>query len=280
MNMSLLQLIPSAGALLLQFALMRAMVTRNLKSRFPLFFNFVALETCSMFVILFVGPHLSAKTYFYTYWTFNALVMLLTFGVLFEVFINILKPFSGLIDLGKLLFGWAAAFLLIASVLTAAATTGHQSAKICAAILLLERSVGLMQCGLLMLLLMFENRLNLSWRSQSMSIALALGISAAVDLISSLLRESVPFVAGRVDTANAYIYCGMWAFMLVMFSIPQPERKTVQDSPTRLIFQRWNDTLLATPFAMQSSLASASMDSFLPNVERTVERVMARKMTH
>ncbi len=48
---------------------------------------------------------------------------------------------------------------------------------------------------------------------------------------------------------------------------------------SKLIFQRWNEVLVSTPFG--SSAATASMghlDSFLPNVEQTVDRVMARKM--
>ncbi len=279
MNMSLLQLIPSAGALLLQVALLRIMAKRKLKARFPWFFHFVGLEAITLFTVLVLGPHLGAKVYFYTYWGLNALLMVLAFGVLFEVFVNTLKPFSALIDLGKLLFLWAAGFLLVASVLTAMATSGHQALKICAAITLIERSVGLMQCGLLGLFLLFEKRLGLSWRNNGMAVALALGTSAALDLICSFASERMPAYSSALTTVDTFSYFAVFAFLLVIFALPQPDRKTVQDVPTRLIFQRWNDTLLATPFAMQSNLAMASMDSFLPNVERTVERVMARKMT-
>lgn len=82
-----------------------------------------------------------------------------------------------------------------------------------------------------------------------------------------------------MSTFDAFSYMATFGFWLVIFALPEPARKTVQDSPMRLVFQRWNDTLLSTPFAGQNNLAMASMDSFLPNVERTVERVMARKMT-
>lgn len=278
MNMSLQQLIPSAGALLFQIALLRIFVKRNLKARFPVFFYFLGLEALTLVTVLVIGPHLPSKVYFYVYWGLNALLMVLTFGVLFEVFVNTLKPFSGLIDLGKLLFAWAAGFLLIASVLTAIATTGHQSEKLCAAMNLVARSVGLMQCGLLFLFLLFEKRLGLSWRNNGMTIALALGTSAALDLISSLVSERVPAWSSALSTFDAFSYMAVFGFWLVMFAIPEPARKSVQDSPMRLIFQRWNDTLLSTPFVSQNNLAMASMDSFLPNVESTVERVMARKM--
>jgi cyanate permease len=112
-----------------------------------------------------------------------------------------------------------------------------------------------------------------------MVIALAFGTSAASDLVSSLVSERVPAWSSALSTFDTYSYMAVFGFWLVMLALPEPARKTVQDSPMRLVFQRWNDTLLSTPFAGQSNLAMASMDSFLPNVERTVERVMARKMT-
>jgi hypothetical protein len=45
-----------------------------------------------------------------------------------------------------------------------------------------------------------------------------------------------------------------------------------------LIFQRWNEALIS--YQHGGDLAFAPSESFLPSVERTVERVMARKMTN
>lgn len=280
MSMSLFQWIPSIGAFLLQIALLVVLKQRKLKAGLPIFFNFVVLQAISLLVLFVMSPRLGSMSYFYTYWTLNALMMIVTFGVLFEVFVHTLKPFSALIDLGKLLFTWAAGFLLIGSVLTAAATSGNHSMKICAAITLLERSVALMQCGLLLLLMLFENRLGLSWRNHGMSIALALGITAAMELVLSVVGEKVTAWGPILNNIDGCVYFAMWSFWFVMFWLPQPERKTAQDSPTKLIFQRWNDVLAGTPIVSQPQYALAGADSFLPSVERTVERVMARKMVN
>jgi hypothetical protein len=55
-------------------------------------------------------------------------------------------------------------------------------------------------------------------------------------------------------------------------------RGNVLDSPRRLIFQRWNEALLTHTVRGEMAFASGGMDSFLPGVEQTVDRVLARKI--
>jgi len=62
-----------------------------------------------------------------------------------------------------------------------------------------------------------------------------------------------------------------WAYSL---TYKTQKKIALMESPSRLIFQRWNESLGSYGFG-----DFATTDSFLPNVERTVERVMARKMT-
>src|SRR2546423_2933675 len=138
-----------------QLAVLATMVTLKYRIQFPFFFNFI------LFNLLWAAAnplfvYLKPIQYFYVYWIASALSTFLAFGVLYEVFIYILKPYSALVDLGRLLFRWAILFLAMASVFTAIATTGSQSTRICGAIQHLSLSAQLMQCGLLMLLLLFE----------------------------------------------------------------------------------------------------------------------------
>jgi hypothetical protein len=201
--------------------------------------------------------------------------MLVAFAVLFEVFISMLKPFSALIDLGRMLFAWAAGFLLLASALTAIATNGHSVDKICGAIALFERSVQLMQCGLLLLFVLFQSKLGLSWRSRGMCVALGLGIFAAVDLMSEVVRNKYPGMSAGTEIANACFYVLNWGFWAIAFLIPEPEISSAQDSPKRLILQRWNEALVS--YGYGESAATSTVESFLPGIEKTVDRVMARK---
>jgi hypothetical protein len=79
--------------------------------------------------------------------------------------------------------------------------------------------------------------------------------------------------------AGIAVYLGWY----ICFSLPQPALRTAQDSPTRLILQRWNEVLVDTPLLGNKTTADvtvAPVESFLPGVEKTVERIMASKMTH
>lgn len=243
--------------------------------RFFSFYNAAAVVVCVVGVIGYVRSCCIGDGYQYLFWVLNAVLIILEFTVMYEVFANTVKPYSALMDLGRMLFRWVALFLLIGATMTAFATVGPQNAKLYAAVALVERSMRLMQCGLLLLFFLFERRLGLSWRSPSISIALGLGTSASFGLILSYLREHFPaawFTLGILDNAS---YLGIVAFWAVCLALPQPERKSVLDSPSRLIFQRWNEALMATPFVERN--ATASVESFLPGIEKTVDRVMARK---
>jgi hypothetical protein len=268
-----------------QVAILRILSRRNLRSDFRLFFTYNAsvvlmtMITVVSYIRFCCGGNQDGSgsdTYFYIYWTMNALLMMLEFGVMYEVFTNIVKPYSALIDLGRMLFRWAGAFLLIGALFVAAATVGPHSTKLFAAVTLMERSLRLIQCGFLLLFFLFERKLGLSWRSPSVSIALGLGTSAATGLIVSYMRDhySAAVSLGLLDNVA---YLAIVVFWAVCLALPQPERKSALDSPARLIFQRWNEALQTTPLAQDRSTALASVESFLPGIEKTVDRVMARK---
>jgi len=83
---------------------------------------------------------------------------------------------------------------------------------------------------------------------------------------------------GAINLLDNFSSTAIVVFWAVCLYLPEPQKRNVLDSPAKLIFQRWNEALMATPFASQGGAMVAQMDSFLPSVERTVERVMARKM--
>jgi hypothetical protein len=256
---------------------LRILDRRKLRSEFPVFYRYSLF--CGVGTLITIIPYLFfCPQYFYIYWVLTPITMLLEFGVLYELLVNALKPYSALIDLGKMLFRWAAVFLIMAALLTAFATTGSGSNRLVAAAQLLERTVRLMQCGLLLLFLGLEKRLGLSWRTHSMSIALGLGVYAAVDLSATYLISRAPAQSNAFQMVATLVYLGaasLWAYSLAK---PEPARGNVLDSPRRLIFQRWNEALLTHSVRGEMAFAGSGMESFLPGVEQTVERVLARKI--
>jgi hypothetical protein len=249
----------------------------HLRSKFPFFFNYISLYI----VIACIG--LAAYLYnctisYYVSWVLGSLMMLLEVAVIYEVLAATLKSYSALVDLAKILFRWAAAFLLLTGLVTALATNGQEATKMEAALTVVEHCIRLMQCGLLLFLLVFENRLGISWRNHGVAIALGLGVYAGVDLIASY----VPLLPQRTfDFITGVAYLGSLALWGCILTLREPAPKSVLDMPSRLIFQRWNEALLATPLvARKNQPAFTPVESFLPGVEQTVERVMARKMMH
>ena len=266
-------------AFLLQVCLLTLLAKNKLRSQFPAVFNLIAFNTIAT-IAFQISARWFAHEYFYIYRCATAISILLCFWVLYAVFVTILKPYDALIDLGKMLFRWASVFLLLAGLVTAISTSGSPTNKVCAVIMLLERCVQLMQCGMLMLLLAFASRLGLSWRSHGMGFGLGIGTFAAWDLAVSYLGTHFPAQQHIFNVANGLVSVGLygyWAFALIL---PAPQRKTVLDSPSRLIFQRWNEGLMSSPLVNNNQLALSPVDSFLPGVERTVDRVLARKMSH
>ncbi|MGE5325299.1 MAG: hypothetical protein ACM3SW_20695 [Actinomycetota bacterium] len=249
------------------------------RKELPIFSSYLVLG--SFVLLLGTVGYLCTKCtqYFYIYWVMNFLYVALEFGVMYEIFVNALKPYSALIDLGKMLFLWASAFLLIVAAITAITTTGANQTRLVASAAVLERSLRLIECGLLMLFFFFEKRLGLSWRSPSVSIALGLGVYAATDLGFSYLKVQIPGQIGVIDVLYSLVFFAVLSFWGYCLLRPETERTNVLDSPNRLILQRWNEALISYSYG-DGGGTMATVDSFLPNVEKTVERVMARKMTN
>jgi hypothetical protein len=268
----------AAIAALVQLLVARILVKRKLRSEFTIFFTYC----CFGIVIVAVGmagyAFSSNSQYFYVYWVLSFLYMALEFGIMYEIFVNALKPYSALIDLGKMLFRWAGVFLLFAAVLTAMATSGSTSNKCLCAVALVERSMRLMQCGFLLLFFFLERRLGLSWRNHNATIAIGMGATAAMDLSVSYLSTHYPGWGSGLSMVNSVFYIGVLLFWASALALPEPGRKSVLDSPSRLIFQRWNEALLTYSARGDFALATGSVNSFLPNVEQTVDRVLARKI--
>lgn len=264
----------------LQLLIITTLIRKKLHAKFPIFVGYVSFLFLGNFALIGLSTRTSPVHYFAFYWTFGAISMILGLGIIYEVFLNVLRSFPELLDFSKMLFRGAAAFLLMASFLTAFATLGPSSAKICAAINLFSNTVELMQCGLLLLIILFQSRLGLSWRSPAICIAMVVGCYALLDMGSTILLQKSPAWRTAIEETLLVLDVLLYATLLVVIHVSDASRKVIQEAPARLILQRWNEVLLSTPLVARRSdeLAFAPVDSFIPGVEKTVERVLSRKM--
>ncbi len=171
----------SASAI--QLGVLVVMLKRGLHREYPYFFNYTMLRVLSD-VILFIVHNQSYTLYYFSYWVSAALSALLSFAVLYEIFQQAFRPYEALRDLGLILFRWSALVILLVAGMWAV-TSGHpaQEGSITNAILLAERSVRLMQCGLVFFLLLFSEYLGISRRNLLFGIALGFGLFASVNML-------------------------------------------------------------------------------------------------
>lgn len=175
------------------------MYTRRLHKDFPLFFLYTLYETLE-FLLLF-GIHLIAPTrgtlYQYVFMAALAGSTVLRFGIIQEIFNNVLQDHPRLEVLATASTRWLTGLLLLVAFLSAVYSSGTISDNLMAGVALFSRSVAITQAGLLLSLFLFSRMFGLSWRNFSFGIALGFGILASTDLAVWALRltdSNVPFV--------------------------------------------------------------------------------------
>ena len=248
----------------LALAVVVTMVRRKLRQEFPFFFSYAAFQVVSVPLHFAVYQWGSYADYFYAYWATSALGIGLGLAVLFEIFQHAFRPYAALRGLASMLFRWAALVLLLVAVITALAAPSGQK-PIITAILSLERSIRMMQCGLLILMLFFSPQLGLSWRSHLFGITAGFGGYAAVSLTLVSLRAQLGIPS---DSTYSLINSGAYTFAaLTWFAYllaPEPARQAVRVQP---VPDQWD-------FALQGIGRTQPPDSFLSNMEKTVDRVL------
>lgn len=239
------------------------MFRRKLHKEYPLFFAFATFQIAD-FAIGFTTYHLSQKLYFYAYWTLAAVGLAMGFGVLYEVFTAVFRPFANLREFGGVLFRWAALVLSAAALLMAASSGSFPGWHVAAVILNGVRSVEVMQCGLVLLMLLCSAYLGITLRHRIFGIALGFGVIAAADLIivavfAKFGMESYTFF--QVTRMAAYNFSAL-LWLGYIYSGELERQPTKQFSRA----EQWNYALAT---AINPSIDSPS----LPRIEDTVERV-------
>lgn len=219
---------------------------RGLIRKFPAFSSYLAfhiIETVTAFVILNRFGRAS-WAYFYQYWILQAIGFGLRFAVIYEIFYHLLKPYEGLRRASTLVFRWVGVVLLVIAIGVAIAGPSNEPAWAVAGAVVAERSINVVQCGLLVLLFLFASYFALTWRNYVFGIALGFGVIAAVELLASALAtQSALFASGvfnllpRISYDLAVI---IWVAYLVS---PEPSRIELKALPQHDL-EKWNQELL------------------------------------
>lgn len=254
------------GAAMMQMVIAFAMLRRKLNSEYPFFFSYTIFQVINAFALFGVYRWAeSPLAYYYTYWTSTAIGILISFGVIQEVFFNAFKPYEALRDLSTMLFRWSAAVLILVSGVAVIVTGSDSIGEVSTWITGVGRSVRLMQCGMVIFLILFTKYLGVSPRHFLFGVAAGYGFYASVNMVTVmiLLRFSL-FTELTLSVINSMSYniaVGMWLFYVLA---PQADRRKVEIVPQS---DKWN-------FALAGVLNVEGNDGFLTGMERTVDRLL------
>ena len=253
------------GGTLMQLGVLVAMYRRGLHRDYPYFFNYTLLQVLSE-PILFVIQRHSYTLYYWGYWSSIALSALVSFAVLQEIFHDAFRPYEALRDLSVILFRWSALVVLLVGVMWAiSAAQATRLDAITSGILLAQRSVRLMQCGLVFFLLLFSEYLGISRRHLVFGIALGFGIFASVSMLFAAAASHGTFVHAsvlrQINSAAYTVAVMIW----LGYTALAPARSRVAVASARS--KDWN-------YALEDARVHPPVDSLLDTMDRTVERLL------
>ena len=249
----------------LEVSLVGIMLWRRLHRTFPVFFAYVVFQVLNFLVLFPIYRFGSTTAYFYAYWISLAISLAIGFKVIHEIFLDVFRPYHTLKDLGTVLFKWAALVMLLVAAVVTASSQGGTDSPLVQAVIIGQRCVRVIQCGLVLFLLVFSRYLGVSWRQHGFGIALGLGGFATVDLVALALFSSGQIHAHTVSLVSTTTY----TFAILVWIGYASVKTASRDSSVNLLMpQRWDQGLgdLRNPVAD---------DSLIPMFERMVDRAFS-----
>jgi len=215
--------------------------------------------------------------YFFGYFAMYVVSAVLLFFVCIEVFRSALAAFPSIAKLAIVIFRWAAVVSAIVS-LTSVSYVNRGIFVVADVSYALMRSVSVLELCLLAFLCLTMNALRLSARDMAFGIALGFGVMSASDFVIAswinrvrTANDPVQFVAELLVLAAL----GIW---ITYSLLPEPPQRPVL-MPANSTIYRWNEIASALGHTgTKVAIQQPANNFFLSDVERVVEKVLARNM--
>jgi len=233
--------------LLLVLALL--MWRRQLHKQYPVFMIFAlvtAVEQLTLYAADII-PSVRATTWWYLLWTGLLVEALIKFAVIGEIFGALFGRYPSLAKLGKLLISGVGVALVLLATVAAAYTPKNNTHWIISGAPLLEQTIYMIECGLIVFLFVFAAYFKLHWSRPSFGIALGLGISACVHLATWALMANAGFAVKYRDAVNflnmaTYNVCVLIWFYYILFPGKNVYRPRGPSLPEHRL-EVWNEEL-------------------------------------
>ncbi|MGD0793056.1 MAG: hypothetical protein ABR920_14920 [Terriglobales bacterium] len=237
---------------------------RKLHKQFFVFFLFLLAQVAN-FAVIFPLWLSGNGTYFWLFWLGEAVNAVLGFKVIHEIFLDVFRPYHTLKDLGTLLFKWAGVVMLLVSVVVSFSNSFDKN-LLWQVLTTLQRSVRIVQLGLILFLLLFSRFLGVSRKQISFGISLGFGFFAGVELMLYALHSGGFVKMGVFNLINMVAYI-LAIFVWLGYSL---SRQVVRVAAVNhLQTQRWEQGLADLQHPVPS-------DSLIPMFEGMVERAFSR----
>src|SRR5579863_434696 len=250
----------------LQLGVLIAMCRRGLHRDYPFFFNYTILQIVSVPVLAAIRLF-SYTAYYYGYYVVLGLSILISYAVFCLKKKNAFRPYEALRDLSVILFLWSALVVFLVGVMWAINTAQAANKDVMMDVILLaDRSLRLMQCGLVFFLLLFSEYLGIPHRSMLFGISLGFGFFAAVNMLVATGASQHSFLSSAMLSrlnSCAYIMAVVIWFRFALAAAPS-RSKVAEQSLVRS--QDWNSAL--------QEVRVSPADSLLDSMDRTVERLL------
>jgi len=276
----------SAVEVVLWAALAILFWSKGLQRRFPAMGFYLALRAIATPVLMLVlfeeskpwglDHHLDQIYYFGFFGTYLAATVLLFF-ICIEVFQAALAAFPGIAKLAIVIFRWAAVVSMIVSLTSI--SYAHKGIYIIADVCYgLMHSVSVLELCLLAFLCLCMNALRLTVRDLAFGIALGFGVLSSADFIIMSWISRVASLTDPLQFVYETLILGTLAIWIVYSIHPEPARRPVL-MPASSTIHRWNEIASALGHTGTQVAAQQPANSFfLSDVERVVEKVLARNM--
>jgi hypothetical protein len=249
---------------IIQTVIATVMYRRKLHKEFPALFTYIVAQIpifCVQFPVYIYG---GSTIYWDVYWVSAALNLVLAFRIIHEIFLDVFKPYHALKDLGTALFKWAAIIMVLVSVVLISVNPSWED-PLSTSILVVQRCVQVVQCGLVIFLLAFCGNLGVNWRRLSFGMALGFGLISASELLTTALYSGHRMHGPVAQVAMMLSYS---LGMLVLLFYALANRRS--DMVPVLVPQRWDEAL------MDIQPLQSDADSLIPMFEHMVDQALSK----
>ena len=250
----------------LQLAVLACRYRRRMQNYYPAFFYYIVVEVVSD-PFLALAQDRWPYIYYFGYWITVCLTAALSFFVLQEIFQDAFRPFEALHDLSTILFRWATLVLLLVAGISALNFSNHSRLDdVTSTILMVDRNVRVMLCGLVFFLLMFSEYLGISRRHVMFGVAVGFGFFSAIHMLvtmaithRTILHRST---LGAINSGAYLIACVIW-----LAYVANPKTLLAGQPVSEAKSRDWNE-------ALEEARAQIPSESLLDTMDKTVAQLL------